>query len=133
MNQDYLERQINQLARILGKILGDLLGFKKQGRVNEGIEITNQALKSELDFDIDELTTIKIDDLIHFLVKEKKLNNENIEKLAEILLLIADDASIDKKKTLYERCLIIYEHIEETETTFSFERQLVITKIKNDL
>ena len=42
--EDWLIRQINQLGRVLGKILSDLLGLKTQGRVSEGIEAAEQTL-----------------------------------------------------------------------------------------
>ncbi len=131
--EDFLERQISQMARILGRILTNLIGLKKRGQFNEGIEITNQALKSELDFDIDELLAVPNDQLIRFLLEEKRLGCRNIEKLTEILSLLAEDAPKGKKERIYEKCLILYEHIEETETTFSFDRRSQIERIKRAL
>lgn len=134
MQQDYLKRQIDQIGIILGRMLSSFLGLKKQGKTQEGIEITSQTLKTELDFSIDKIIAINSDDLISFLVQEKRFNNQNIDKLAEILLLIADDEGLkDKKEALYQRCLTMYQYLEKTDSTFSIDRQFKIERIKNIL
>jgi hypothetical protein len=126
--EDYLERQINYIGRVLEKILFLLLGFKNKG---EGIEITNQILKDELDFDIQELLDIQTDSFINTLVSEKGFDNAGFEKLAEIFLLIADSTEHKKRKILYEKCLVVLEYLEKTETTYSLDRQEKIEQIKN--
>ena len=131
--EDYLKRQIDQLGRVFGKILVDLLGLKSKGQVNIGIEITNQMLKSELDFDIQELTDIRTDDFINTLLSEKKFNNDNFEKLAEILLLVADSKAEKERKMLYEKCLTIFEYLEQTENVYSLDRQQKMARIKNSI
>lgn len=130
--QDYLKRQIDQLGRVLGKIFSDLLGLKSQGQIDDGIEITNQALKDELDLDIQKLLDIQTDDFIDTLKIEKSLTNDNLDKLAEILLLIADNRQTDNKK-LYEKCLTIYAYLEKDENIYSLDRQWKIERIKNVL
>lgn len=128
--EDYLKRQIDQLGRVFGKILVDLLGLKSKGQVNIGIEITNQMLKSELDFDIQELTDIRTSDFINTLLSKKKFNFGNFEKLAEILLLVADNKAEKERKMLYEKCLAIFEYLEETEKVYSLDRQQKMARIK---
>jgi hypothetical protein len=56
--QDFLMRQIDQLSRVLAKLLADLVGPNK-GQVSESIEVTNQTLKTEIGLNIEELMTIK--------------------------------------------------------------------------
>jgi hypothetical protein len=129
MEQDYLKKQIDQIGQIMGKLLSQLLELKTKGTVNQGIEIVNQTLKSELNFDVDELIAMNTNDLLNFLVKEKKLNNGNIEQLADILLLIAEDASKDKKRDLYERCLIMYQYLDQNDNTFSLDRNQKIEQL----
>jgi len=67
-----------------------------------------------------------------------KLSNDNFEKLADILLLLAGEpdpskTDNDKKNKLYERSLAIYEHLDRTTTTYSFDRHSKIERIKNAL
>ncbi|MCZ2224118.1 MAG: hypothetical protein LC122_10880 [Chitinophagales bacterium] len=130
--QDYLKKQIDQLGQVLAKIFSDLLGLKNSGQINAGLEITNQTLKSEIDFDIQELLDITTGDFVNTLKKQKNLTNDNLAKLAEILLLIADNGQTDNKK-LYEKCLTIYEYLEKEENIYTLDRQWKIERIKNVL
>src|SRR5690606_35095203 len=130
--QDYLKKQIDQLGKVLAKIFSDLLGLKNNGQFNAGLEITNQTLKNELDFDIQDLLDIPTENFINTLTTQKKLTNENLDKLAEILLLIADNKQGDNKK-LYEKCLTIYEHLEKSENIYTLDRQWKMNRIKNAL
>ncbi|MDR2409228.1 MAG: hypothetical protein LBE13_14090 [Bacteroidales bacterium] len=131
--EDYLKKQIEQMGRTLGAILSNLIGSKNAGKINEGIEITNQALKTELDFDIQEVMDIRTDDFIDIFISEKKFTSNSFEKLAEILLLIADNKESKEKELLYEKCLIIFEYLERVENTYSLDRQRKIEQIKEIL
>jgi len=126
-------RQFDQVGQVLGKILSDLLGLKSQGKVNDGIEIVNQVLKENLDLDIQKLLNIQLDDFINTLKTEKGFNNESLDKLADILTIIAENRQNKDKKMLYERCLIIYEYLEKTENVYSVDRKWKIEQIKNML
>ena len=129
--QDYLKKQIDQLGQALAKIFSDLLGLKNNGQINAGLEITNQTLKNELDFDIQDLLDIPTDKFIDTLTTQKNLTNDNLDKLAEILLLIADNRQDDNKK-LYEKCLTIYEYLERVENIYTLDRQWKMNRIKNE-
>jgi len=134
--EDWLIRQINQLGRVLGKILSDLLGLKAQGRVSEGIEVAEQALKGELDLDINDLAAMPSERFIITLREEKQFTDDNFKMLADIFLILSEeldqnDRDNEKKKQLLEKALIIYEHLDKTGSTYSFERHNKIEKIKN--
>ena len=129
--QDYLKRQIDQIGLVLGRMLSDLLGLKSKGKLNNGIEIASQIFKSELDIDINELMDIPANDFIKILTTKKKYTNENLDKLAEIFLLIAEHGeNTEWNKKLYEKCLTIHEYLEENDTIFSLERKSKIYKLK---
>ncbi len=128
--QDYLQRLIKQIGRLLGKISSDLLGLKNNGQIADGIEIMYQTLKGELDLDIRELIHIHNNDFIKTLATKKGFNNDNLNKLADILLLIAENRQEKNKRLLYEKSLIIYEHLEKAENVYSLIRQEKIELIK---
>ena len=136
--EDWLIRQINQLGRVLGKILADLLGLKTKGQVGEGIEAAEQALKGELDLDISHLAAMPTDRFIITLREGKQFTDENFEMLADIFLIVAEeldqnDRDNGKKKQLLEKALIIYEYLDKSGSTYSFERHNKIEKIKSTL
>jgi len=133
--RDYLQKQIDQLGRVLGKIFSDLLGLKSQGLVDEGISFAEQALKNEIDLDLAELSTILPEDLIYTLTITKHFSNENLNLLAEIFYIIADQKQMNSKDDsksieLYNKCLIIFEHLNNSETTYSFDRNAKMERIR---
>ncbi|HET6245909.1 MAG: hypothetical protein H0V01_15250 [Bacteroidetes bacterium] len=134
-HRDYIQKIIDQLGKVLEKILGDLIGAIKEGQINQGIEKINYALKNEINMDIAEIIILPNSKLLEILQEEKKINNENLERLANILILIADSTSKDKvnsqdKKNMYEKCLVLYEHLEKNEKLYSFDRHLKIERLK---
>jgi hypothetical protein len=131
--EDFLKKQIDQLGLVLGKMLADLLGLKTQGQIQLGISIVNQALKEEISLDINDLVLIPKEEFITKLLESKSFNNENLEKIADILLLIGVDSQNSMKKDLLERSLLIFEYINKTTSTYSFERHLKIQRIKDIL
>jgi hypothetical protein len=130
--EDYLERQISYIGRVLEKILFHLFGFKNKGQTSGKIEITNQILRDELDFDIQDLLDIQTADFINILMSAKSFSNADFERLAEIFLLIADNTEDKKREILYEKCLVIFEYLEQVEKTYSLDRQLKIEQIKKN-
>ena len=136
--EDYIKRQIDQLGRVLGKILADLMGLKARRQASLEIESVSQALKTELGLTIDDLTLIPTDSFLTTLLDTKKFSDNNFEQLAEIMFLIAEELNIKntdvgKMKQLYERALIIFEILDKTSSTYSFDRHSKIEKIKKVL
>jgi len=136
--EDYIKRQIEQLGKVLGKLLADLIRIKTSGRMSDGIEEADQALKTELDLDITSLTLIPAEAFLSSLLAVRKFNDKHFEQLADILFLIAEELSTShsdslRMKKLYERSLIIYEVLDKTSSTYSFERHMKIEKIKKVL
>ncbi|MDD3875557.1 MAG: hypothetical protein PHT69_02990 [Bacteroidales bacterium] len=132
--RDYLMRQVNQLARVLGKVLFDLLGLKNSGEIIESINITTLSLMSELDIDLDELVSIKRDELIHTLIDKMGFNNENLETLSEILMQMGDNFfkinNLNKGESYCQTSLFIYEYLEKADNTYSLARREKIEKLK---
>jgi hypothetical protein len=133
--EDYIKRQIDQLGRVLGKILADLVGLKATGQVNNGIESASQSMKSASGLNLDDLATIPANQLIEALRDDRQWSADNFEKLADILLFLAEEPGCgeldpDKKVKLYNRSLILYEHVEGISSTYSFDRHLKMEKIK---
>ena len=49
--RDFLEREIDLLGRVLGKIITSLLGVKSGSVSTKGIEIVDQTLRGGVDLD----------------------------------------------------------------------------------
>lgn len=132
--QDYLTKQIDQLGQVLAKLLGDILGLKKQGKETESISLTNNILKNELGFNISEFVSMSKTTFLETLEQTHKLNNENLNSLANILLTLANTVTIiETKNIILERVLDIYNYMERKDKTYDPERNLSIDRIKKEI
>ena len=130
--RDFLEREIDLLGRVLGKIITSLLGVKSGSVSTKGIEIVDQTLRGGVDLDIEQLLSVERDDLIDFLVNEKGFNDSNLGQMVDILLLLADDmeSGDPQLNSCYENCLIICEYNEKQQQMISFDGYLKLEQIR---
>jgi len=134
----YLKSQFDQLGRALGRILTNLLALKAERDASEVFEITNHALKKELDMDIDQLLAIPHDQFIDLFRNQEGLNNKHLEKLGDIFYQLADLISRQhlnkmQSRALYERTSVIYDFLNTTGSVYSLQRQFLINRIQKML
>jgi hypothetical protein len=125
--EDYLMKQINQLGRVLSKIFVTILNLKNNGKLTNGLEVIDQSLKTEVDFDLEKIISLPDEDFIRIITKDRKFNTENLEKLAELLFVTAKNSC--SEKTILKKCLVIYNFIEIDSKTFSIGRQNKMNEI----
>ena len=130
--QDYLQRQIDQLGKVLGELLAKVAGGGKNPDASETLEAVNQTLDENLDLDIEKLLNIPEEYFIDKLIKNRLLNDLNLETLADLLGELAYH-SYSHKNELLKRALLIYEHLEKSGKAFSFTRNQKIESIKQKL
>lgn len=128
--EDYLKRQFDTMGKVLGKILAMLLGIKVLEEKSE-YTVTTEILLDEFKLDLDTLIQLPDNQFICKFQEIEGFNNENLEKLGEILFLLATKHKNPAR--LYEKSLLIFEYLEKTERTYSLERQQRINEIKNIL
>jgi hypothetical protein len=136
--EDYIKRQIDQLGRVLGKILADITGLSSNSNGSDGIEIADQLIKDELALNFSEMYQMPAEKVIQILRGNKKFSDENIDKVADIFFMLAEKpgrngASIDQKQKFLGLALAFYEHLDKTSLTYSFDRHLKIMKIRSAL
>ena len=126
--RDYLMRHVEQLGVILGKILSKLLNIKDNGI--EVVDTVNQCFKEELGLDISQLNDIDDDKWLDALKTEKQFDSESLERLADILLFVAENVDLEERDQLYKKCRMIYEYLDESEKIYSFDRYLKMERLK---
>lgn len=135
IRQDYFKRQIDQLGKVLAKVLSDLLGLRSQGNSHQGIEITDLALKSELGIGVEDLVAMDDASFIADLKNKFDLHSDHLESLANILLEIGENSenvNIQQSK-IFKKSLLLLEEVEKKDSTFSLERRMKIDKVKGYL
>lgn len=136
--EDYLKRQFDQLGKVLGRILTNLTALKEDKDAPEIYEITNRALKKEMDLDIDQLLAIPADQFLAMFNNPRGLNIKHLDKLGDIFYQLADlidqdDLDGEHKRALYQRTAEIYQYLNETGSVYSLQRQFLISKIRKKL
>ena len=131
--RDLIKDQIEQLGKVLGTIIAGFFGLKSQGKVEQGIEITNEKFKEEMDIDINKILRIEYSDLSIYL-SNLKLSPEQFEKLIDYIIEIGEyTLNTDKKKgiNILERVLEMYTILDVKSNTYSFTRIKKEKRIKD--
>ncbi len=131
-SRDYLKKQIDELGQVLAQLVSDLLKLKNSGNANASVEATNEVFQEKLAIDLPQLLSIPEDTFIEGL-KNKKITDDNLNRLADILLILAEDTSgtdMHQKKQLYKKCLLLLEYIQKSDSTYSTERHEKIERLK---
>ena len=110
-----------------------MLQLKSQGKTSEVLELTNQTLKTNLEYDLEELLAIS-DSAFVGMLKAKKIKNEGLDKLAELLLLLADEeGTTEKGMNLYRKSFLLFEKLESVEAIYSMDRHRKLERLKKIL
>ena len=134
VRRDFLLRQFEELGRVLGQILVNLLGLKHSSTASLQIEETFQTLRDEVDLDIDQLLEVPPDKFVQVLQENKAMNDANLDRFAAILFHIAENTEDKEKATLfYERSLIIYGYLDHSSDVYSFDRSYYLEQIRKVL
>ena len=131
--RDYLEIQIEQLGRVLSKLISGFLGIKNQSVSNEILEQTNSSLDECFGFDLSDLSKLSNQDFIRIIQNNRSFNIENLDKLSNFIELLAEIKPENEKIILLEKSLAIIDYIDKKESIYSLERQMKKVKINNNL
>ncbi|MFM7024218.1 MAG: hypothetical protein ACKOXB_14690 [Flavobacteriales bacterium] len=117
-----MKKQIEELGRVLGNVLGALLGMKQKGDVTRSIDFTAEALKSDADLDLYHLLSLSPEEMLHFLIHDKKFRPQHLEILADIF------AELPEQEL---RASLLYRYAQLNSDTFSVALQYKITSVEN--
>ena len=124
--RDYLLDQIESFGRGLAQLLAQVLRTSGPGKTEFLIDETSQTLKDELDLKLSDLMAIPPQDFVRVLTEEKKVREQDLSLMADLFYELADgleapDHSVLRTQ-LFHHALALYEHLDRTSTTYSFER-----------
>lgn len=121
--EDYLLRQINQLARALGKLIFDFMGIKNTGLIEEYHQIVDKILKEEIDYNLTELLDIPDDEFMSHLLRKDGFNDTNLNLLADLFYEMGSYLPKKEALTYLKKAFILYQYVENHDSTYSFERR----------
>jgi len=120
--RDYLVKQFEEF----GKVMAILLGLKKDGNIPEYLDLINESVKKYTQTELEFVESIDDDQLITILTAEKKLNDEQLKMLADLMYEKAEyhlNQSQELEATnCYKKAYSIYLFLKENATlTYSLD------------
>jgi len=123
--KDYIQREIQRLTLLLRKLIGKALGIKSND-FEQGMQNIESDLKDEFDLTLRDISEMEESELTE---KINGLNEQHLEKLAELINAVAENSQNDFGKEIARRGIVILNYLDNNSKTFSFERM----ELKNTL
>jgi len=123
--RDFLTKQIEQMGKVLAKILADILQLPTTVEPEESIAQSTRQLKELLDIDLDELNALSPSELTVYL-KLRNFNPQLLESLATYLQAIGEKQEILNKPSAlasYRTALQLLDTADVISETFSYKRE----------
>ena len=134
--EDTFKRQIDETGKVLIRLLTGLLGLKQLEKYEDSVFLVKKTLTEKAFLDFDEIISMPPGQLAEYLSEKKKMNNHNIDKIAEVFYEIGDAAGIsggDSAQKYFRISLALHEYLNVADSTYSFERQNKIEELKEIL
>jgi len=130
--EDYLLKFLEKL----GRVVAAMLGLREKGNVEDAIRLADETYKELLTLDMDALSSLSIDDF-EVLIRKLGYTSTYIEALAKLMhetaLCFAETGESLKMRIFSEKALLLYCLLSEKDKTFSFEREMIIAELKQQL
>ncbi len=117
LKRDYLVKQFEEF----GKVMAVLLGLKRDGKFSELSSLIFDSAIKYTSTEIDFVESLKNDELVSMLTQEKKLSDEQLKMLADLLFEKASFYSTNNSDELqsdncYKKSYLIYSFLKEHAT-----------------
>ena len=122
--RDILKEQIEQMGKLLGKLLATFLRLKSQASLSTAIDSSQQQMKDEAGIDVESMLEMKPETLSQFL-KGSQFTDRHLEIVAEYFASVGK-AKLEQQErdgiTYLQKSIAILEHIELSTRTASLTR-----------
>ncbi len=129
--------QIEQLGQVLAQMLGRLLRIRQSGAASLSIEEIQSVYRDELDLELDLILEAPGEDIAGLLTEKVPFMDRHLEKMAGIMVETADmlrEAGDEEgARNLFEKCIAIYEYLQESSGVYSVERMMKISELRSRL
>jgi hypothetical protein len=135
LKRDYLVKQFEEF----GKVMAILLGLKKEGLFPELSDAIDESLKKHTALEIKYVESIANETLLETLTQEKKLNDEQLKMLADLVYEKGEyyasmNSTEETSNNCYKKAHLIYLFLKENATlNYSLDMHYkleILSKIK---
>jgi len=125
IERDYLMRQLMMLFEVIQKILRYRQKGEKKPALDQ-IKYFYECLK------VDEQVHKKgINELMDYLISERKLTNEHLEMIAFVLKEQGElEEGADQKLDFFRKAYFLLDKVDREGTTFSMDRQMKLAELR---
>lgn len=127
--EDYLLKYLEKLSRVVAA----MLGFRDKGFPEDALRLADETYKELLDFNSEELAVMPVEKFIDIILKAGYSSN-HLEILAQLACETANSFEAKANKefaySFFLKSLHLYYILNEKDKTFSFEREMIISKLK---
>ena len=131
--RDLIKDKIEQLGKVLARIISDFLGLKSKGQFAQGIEISNERFQSELNIDIEKIIRFDKTETKEYF-NHRKLAAPHLEVLSEYFIEIGMgklEANKAGAELYLKKAIELFDIVDKTSKTLSLERINKKTQIEN--
>lgn len=134
-HEDYIIREIEKFGLIINAVRNMLFG----GKDNFAITVENKMdeakgmLLNEISFDLDMFLALSDEKTSEYLSRFGGFNIENIESLAKVITQMGFSVQSENSGKYFEKALLLYRFCNLKDNTYSIDREINITAIKNEL
>ena len=131
--RDFILREIEKMGVIMSAIFQKILGGKNNLAITleKQIEDMKGMLLNEMNFDLDKVLALNLEDSNEYICGFEGFNVENIELLAKCISEIGFNDKFDSSKSYLEKALQLYDLCNLKSKTYSLERETNIKWITN--
>lgn len=128
--RDYLQKQIDQLGKVLRAALEKMMGLNSNGRYAESMELVQQTLKSQLDIEPEDFDAKKWIALL-------EVSSEHSANMAAMMKSMGEACEATQQMELsvkyYTDALELFEHAISTASDYSYDMHMHVSALKNKL
>jgi hypothetical protein len=127
--EDYLLKYLEKL----GRVVAAMLGFRDKGFPEDALRLADETYKELLNFNSEELAIMPVEKFIEIVLKAG-YSSSYLEILAQLAHETANSFEAKGNKdfaySFFFKGLHLYYLLNEKDKTFSFEREMIISELK---
>jgi len=127
--EDYLLKYLEKLSRVIAA----MLGLRDKGFPEDAIRLADETYIELLDFNVEELAIMPVEKFVQ-LVRKAGYTSTYLESLAklsyETAFALQMHENTEFANSFFQKTLQIYYLLNEKDKTFSFEREMIISDLK---
>ncbi|MEI6753130.1 MAG: hypothetical protein WCK78_08170 [Paludibacter sp.] len=124
--EDYLLKYLEKLSRVIAA----MLGFREKGFPEDAIRLADETYKELFGLNLEELDIMPVEHFVE-LIKKSGYSATFLEILAKLVYETAKSIEKSGNSTEFpKKALEVYIMLNEKDKTFSFEREMIISELK---